>query len=80
LRKIDLMCFSTARLVRTRASAIAALLLPFGHPGEDHALAGGQHGQRRALDAQPGGNELLEDPASSPGDDASIAAASCARS
>jgi hypothetical protein len=77
------MCFSTARLVRTRASAIAALLLPFGHPGEDHALAGGQHGQRRALDAQSGGNELLEDPGvqhRAPGDDASIAAASCARS
>ena len=28
LRKIELMCFSTARLVRTKASAMAVLLLP----------------------------------------------------
>jgi hypothetical protein len=77
------MCFSTARLVSTIASAIAALLLPLGHLGEDHALAGGEHGQRRALDAQPGGDELLDDLGvqhRAPGDDASIAAASCARS
>ena len=46
--KIALMCFSTARLVRTSDSAIAALLLPCGDLGEHLALARRQLRQRRA--------------------------------
>jgi hypothetical protein len=61
LRKIELMCFSTARLVRTSVSAMAALLLPLGDLGEDLALASGERGQGRALDAHLGGHERLDD-------------------
>ena len=47
------MCFSTARLVSTSESAIAALLLPLRDLGEDLALARRQLGERRALERAP---------------------------
>ena len=51
LRKIELMCFSTARLVRTSDSAIACCS-SLGDLGEHLALARCELGERRALGAR----------------------------
>ena len=55
------MCFSTARLVRTSVSAIAALLLPLAISARTSRSRPVSVGQGRALDAQLGGDERLDD-------------------
>ena len=61
LRKIALMCFSTARLVRNSDSAIAVLLLPCAISREHLALARGQLVERRALGSGRARDERLDD-------------------
>ncbi len=60
-RKIELMCFSTARLVSTSDSAIEVLLLPGGYLGQNLSLAGSELRERRPLGARLGGHERLHD-------------------
>ena len=47
LKKIEWMCFSTARVVSTRDLAIAELLLPWAISVKDLLLARGEFGERR---------------------------------
>ena len=55
------MCFSTARLVRTSVSAIAALLLPLAISARTSRSRPVSAASGRALDAQLGGDERLDD-------------------
>jgi hypothetical protein len=61
LRKIELMCFSTARLVRTSVSAIAALLLPLAISARTSRSRAVSAARGERSTPQLGGDERLDD-------------------
>ena len=61
LRKIELMWFSTARLVSTRDSAMAALLLPEAISERIWCSQRCELGQRRVLAARPRFHQGVDD-------------------